>query len=391
MLTFFQLHVVFNIKRQEMSLAVILVAVHLVTFAFSGADAITPPDTSLDTIPVSYFGGVNCKERSQENIEMLAKMRLIVIEKWEGPCWYKCYANLTMKPPVPCQPSCGAENYQMKTIKRAKAVNPKLAAVFYLNTLYDFPFLELHGKFLKANADVIDVNGKLVAFKNDNGMPNINVFDLGQKVGRDLWTDFVQSLADTGLVDGLFDDKSNILAMWNETGSFWQICEWGTGKGTWDVSCGIISNETAMNYNNGKPMVLDALHKTFGPTGVVFFNTTAMMHMKDPKSPLQFAKEVKTTLSTYQYGHVQTRDLIDGDCTSTKSSCTEDEIAMFLLGVEEGVFLGCNGWDENFSKPLGTPLGPATQKNKIIERHFKSGTYVTWDLTSNKGKVTWAE
>ena len=41
------------------------------------------------------------------------------------------------------------ENYQMKTIKCAKAVNPKLAAVFYLNTLYDFPFLELHGKFLE--------------------------------------------------------------------------------------------------------------------------------------------------------------------------------------------------------------------------------------------------
>ena len=43
----------------------------------------------------------------------------------------------------------------------------------YLNTLYDFPFLELHGKFVEANADIIDVNGKLAAFKNDNGMPNI--------------------------------------------------------------------------------------------------------------------------------------------------------------------------------------------------------------------------
>ena len=59
----------------------------------------------------------------------------------------------------------------MQTIKRAKAANPKLSAVFYLNTLYDFPFLELHGKFLEANADIVDINGKLVAFKNDNGMP----------------------------------------------------------------------------------------------------------------------------------------------------------------------------------------------------------------------------
>ena len=58
----------------------------------------------------------------------------------------------------------------MQTIKRAKAANPKLSAVFYLNTLYDFPFLELHGKALEANADIVDINGKLVAFKNDNGI-----------------------------------------------------------------------------------------------------------------------------------------------------------------------------------------------------------------------------
>ena len=265
-----------------------------------GANAVTPPDMSLDTIPVAYFGGVNCKERSQENIKMLAKMRIIVIEKWEGPCWYQCYANLTMNPPVPCQPSCGAENYQMKTIKCAKAVNPKLAAVFYLNTLYDFPFLELHGKFMEANADIIDVNGKLVAFKNDNGMPGVNVFDLGQKVGRDLWIGFIKELAESGVVDGLFDDKSNILALWNETGSFWQICEWGTGKDTWNRSCGVISNKTALDYNKGKPMVLVELHKAFGPNGVVFFNTTKMMHMDITKSPLNFAKEIETALSSYK-------------------------------------------------------------------------------------------
>ena len=133
---------------------------------------------------------------------------------------------------IPCQPSCGAENYQLKTIKRAKAFNPKLAAVFYLNTLYDFPFLELQGKFLDAKADmiIVDIKGKPVAFKNDNGMPNINVFDFSQEVGRDLWTGFVKNLTDTGIVDGLFDDKFDILATRNETGSFWQICEWGTGR-----------------------------------------------------------------------------------------------------------------------------------------------------------------
>ena len=361
----------------------------VLSYLMGGASALVPPDTSVNTIPISYFGGVNCKERSQENIEMLAKMRLIVIEKWEGPCWYECYANLTKTPPIPCQPSCGAENYQMNTIKRAKMANPKLSAVFYLNTLYDFPFLELHGKFQEAKADVVDVNGNLVAFKNDNGMPNINVFDLGQQVGRDLWTGFVKNLSDSGFVDGLFDDKHQINTTWNETGSFWQICEWGTGKNTWNVSCGIISEQTAKNYNMGRPKILDMLYEAFGPSGVVFFNTTAMMHM-NTKSPLKFAQDIQTSLNTYKYAHIQTKDLIDGDCTSVKSSCTTDDIAMFLLGVEKGAFLGCNGWDDQFDKPLGNPLGPAVQKNNQMERHFKSGTYVTWDLTKNTGTIFWS-
>ena len=210
-------------------------------------------------------------------------------------------------------------------------------------------------------------------------------------MGRDLWIGFVKNLTDTGIVDGLFDDKHNIFAMWNETGSFWQICEHPTGRNIWNISCGVISNETAMKYNNGKPQVLNTLHKMFGPTGFVFFNTTKKLRMElESISPLNFAQDIQTGLSTYKYCYVQTTDLINGDCTNTTSSCSEDQIAMFLLGVERGAILGCNGWDEQFSKPLGDPIGPAVQKGDQAERHFKSGTYATWNLASKSGKVFWA-
>jgi len=361
--------------------------------ATSMVDSLTSPDTSLDKIPISYFGGVNCKERSQDNIEMLAKMRLIVIEKWEGPCWYDCYANLTMKPPVPCQPSCGADNYQLNTLTRAKTVNPKLAAVFYLNTLYDFPFLELHGKFQNAKADVVDIKGNVVNFKNDNGMPNINVFDFSKQEGLDLWTGFVTNLTDTGYVDGIFDDKHNIFAEYNKSGSFWQICEWGSGKNTWNISCGIISEETAKSYNIGKQKILDFLYNHFGMSAVVFFNSTYMGHLSAKKSaisPTSLANEIQNALKNYTYIHIQTRDLIDGNCTSVQSSCSNDDIAVFLLALEKGAFLGCNGWDDQFDKPLGDPMGPAVKTGQKLERHFKSGTYVTWDLTSNKGTIFWS-
>ena len=43
--------------------ATTIVTVHILTLMLSEAAAITPPDTSLDTLPVGYFGGVNCKQR----------------------------------------------------------------------------------------------------------------------------------------------------------------------------------------------------------------------------------------------------------------------------------------------------------------------------------------
>ena len=33
-------------------------------------------------------------------------------------------------------------------------------------------------------------------------------------------------------------------------------------------------------------------------------------------------------------------------------------MAAFLIAVEEGAVLGCNGWQEDFGRPLGAPAGP---------------------------------
>ena len=126
-----------------------------------------------------------------------------------------------------------------------------------------------------------------------------------------------------------------------------------------------------------------------GPTGVVFFHTMDMVHMKDA-SPLQLAWSIQKAFNTSRYVYVQTHDLMDGDCTSVQSLCSQQQLAMFLLAVEKGAILGCDGWDEQFSKPLGDPLGPAEKTGNMLERHFKSGTYVTWDLSNNQSKIVWA-
>ena len=106
--------------------------------------AIIAPDLSLATVPVGYFGG-SAAHRDQANIEMLAKMRLVMIEKWEGRCWQDCLAQGPGSPP--CQPACNAEADIIDTMKRIKAVNPRTATVMYLNTLLAFPFYSLIGKY----------------------------------------------------------------------------------------------------------------------------------------------------------------------------------------------------------------------------------------------------
>ena len=67
---------------------------------------------------------------------------------------------------------------------------------------------------------------------------------------------------------------------------------------------------------------------------------------------------------------------------------------IFLLGVEKGAILGCNQGGMNSLINLSVNQldidGPAVQKGDQVERHFKSETYVTLDLSKKAGKIFWA-
>ena len=84
-------------------------------------------------------------------------------------------------------------------------------------------------------------------------------------------------------------------------------------------------------------------------------------------------------------------------CMARLFSFLADHIALFLLMVEEGMMIGANGWSEDYDKPLGKPLGPATNitgnsgsTTTGLERSFESGTKVTFDLESGTGHIAWA-
>lgn len=336
--------------------------------------ALTPPDTSLATIPVVYFGGVNAS-RPKKNLEMLSKMRVVGVEKWEGPCWSDCLYKGTN-----CGPNCGVEQYVLDTLKAVKELNPAVSTFFYWNTLLDFNFYSVASSIPK----VMDSNTKKpLILRNDNGLPGVYVFDYAQQTGRDGWYDYVVNLTKTGYVDGTFADKYSTMATQNSSGG-WQICN------HW---CGGVTEEEAIAWNDGKNATVEKTLQFFNEHKTIFFhgNTEFVKH-KDLKDPVLMINTIKSTLDQFLYAWVYyAGDQKWGhDPNDVSSECTDDNIAIFLLAVEEGAFLECNGWDEQFAKPLGNPLGPATTHGNIMNRTFASGTFVTWDLKKKTGTINWA-
>ena len=101
------------------------------------------------------------------------------------------------------------------------------------------------------------------------------------------------------------------------------------------------------------------------------------------------------------------------DPSSLQSACDDNCLVRFLLGVEEGVFLGTNGWDPAYERPLGNPLGPAVYTAAVspatssaslslsssayspatLHRNFTSGTFVQFTYnkagTDGRGEIWW--
>lgn len=399
----------------------------LLTLLATTCEAIVAPDLSLETVPVGYFGG-NAAHRGEANIEMLAKMRLVMIEKWEGNCWQDCLATPGS---AACNPSCDAEAAIMDTMRRIKAVNRKVATVMYLNTLLAFPFYSLIGKYQSAGALAMDsVTKKPIQIRNDNGMENIYVYGFDTPKGQQLYLDAIKNYTDSGLVDGFFGDKWNKGASpvnWKDPAGGWNIC---------NKECGNVTALQARLWNEGKAKVLLAATAYVGQGPYFSYgyysaapeiaNVSSNLDgswnpspgLKPGTDPRAFISAVQGWLHgsvgpkptpAHQYVFMNSQGdqhwtTDPNDPASLQGSCVGDCLARFLLGVERGVILGTDGWDESYAKPLGDPLGPALftpsahGEPATLTRSFKSGTKVVFTYSnktdpegtmSGTGEVWW--
>ena len=147
------------------------------------------PDANLDTLPVSYYGAAFT--RTEANIDMLSKMRVIVLMQQEGLCWLKCCPfvdNATYtaacQPPTMlpltnaasfagCDAGCDQAGTQLDVFHRVGAaasagnrVTPH--RVLYMNAVYNWPFYRMNAAGV-ANISVIDVHGNVNAEESDPG------------------------------------------------------------------------------------------------------------------------------------------------------------------------------------------------------------------------------
>ena len=283
----------------------------------------------------------------------------------------------------------------MDTLQRVKKANPSVATGYYQNTLYMWRYQSLYADFSAHDECLRALNGSIAGLENDNGMQNVPVFshDKPDDVARyGMW---LKNLTATGFIDGTFLDKGNVFSNLNKSTNVHQVCEdpTGSGKHDWIHACIPVSAEVAKAYDTGKQAVLNISADVFQDGFTMGYGSMPIIRITNEKSVASFQKHIHYKLADESVKYVYVIDRDDyrkNDGNDTSSQCSNEEVAMFLLVVEERVFFGCNGWSDDFAKPLGNPLGNATKSGHVWSRKFISGTSVTLDESTGKAEIHWA-
>jgi len=385
------------------------------------AAPVIPPDVSLSTFPVVYYGAN--WNRSKDNLEVLSRMSIVILMQEDGECWLKCCPNATNRSQpgqcgnlhnataLPgCGPECDQHGKQDELFAQIKVLAKKAGrrsphCVLYMNAVYDFPFNREHK--LGDAIDVLDIHGRPHMESCDPGIFPTFFYDFGKEAGQNAWLSIVRRAVVEGSSDGVYADcygkipfkcpkVPNGTCIANRNGKMESV----------NI---VVSDALVDAYKIGKNATMRAAAQLVGPNGSFY---SKLSHFdRDPiygkgSGNLMFlnlnvaadtlAKNVKTALKFYKYviagsanGFSNPKWQWPGE--DMKNHCKEDQMAAFLIAVEPGAFILCNGFDNDlFTRPLGLPLAPAVQdpKTGTWSRSFIGGTNVTWN--NGTGHIQWA-
>jgi hypothetical protein len=147
----------------------------------AAATTTNPPDCSLATLPVAYYGAN--WNRSETNIEALARFQMVILMQEDGHCWATCCPDrmvgggqcgpLHNATDIPgCNASCAQHGAQSEVFARMKAsasaqLRRSPHAILYMNSVYLWPF------------DAASAQGKAVQVLDVNGNPHMESCDPG--------------------------------------------------------------------------------------------------------------------------------------------------------------------------------------------------------------------
>lgn len=215
---------------QAMRLAVSLVILYW-TPGFNAA----PPNISLATLPVAYYGS-SYPNKTQAVYEMLSKQRVVILMQQDGDlsnghCWEKCCpsknwdkigrcqnqrivkVNASLNPG--CDPSCDQHRKQTLEFSKIKqtardAGRPEPHAVLYMNSVYDWPFDATHGLGAE-NIDVLDIHGKPHVEQCDPGIYPSFFIDHGRPAGQQAFLNIFKKYILNDSADGAVTVNSCVL------------------------------------------------------------------------------------------------------------------------------------------------------------------------------------
>jgi hypothetical protein len=342
------------------------------------------PVFSWAHVPVFFHSSVmNISDFSPSDLALIARFPAVTIEKWQG-------CGSSSSPPTQQQAALTAA-------RALRALNPDVAIISWFDSLRIYANKTL-------NPDAIDtlfqtcVNNAVTPFLETHPRPyllhnttnqpalesycHFHVYDHTQQVVRDFWRDACLNLTSTGLVDGCGADASQqtgayIPGLDAATQAAWtQGHVWAVGNATQAVAAqgGLILGK--MGYQLGPGGTNGVLQEGCGAS-----NATIQV--------LQAATAAaKRDGASYVY-----------ECHSNGEM---DELAAFLVGAGENHFWGFGSWVTTFGNyssswlpqfdlALGAPAadGAYDPATAVWTRSFASGTDVTFNAKTNKGKIAW--
>jgi hypothetical protein len=456
----------------------------------TNAEPVVPLDTSLNTLPVGWYGA-RWPSRSDELIENMAKMTVLILMQEDGDCWTKCCPHAGVKPSPSigprtaqcgpwhnasaepgCDSRCDQEGSQLAVFKRVKATARQAGSLpphcmLYMNAVYIWPFDK--SSALGSAVMVSDTQGNVHAETADPGLFPSFLWDFGKLGGQKAWLDIAIRGVVNGPADGVYADCYMSMPLFchapgppSPGGAAGRSAKeahkcFATNN---RCKCALIANSTmgdqacdpstcasqsdnatttgkpslheevdsaqVQAYHTGKPQTMKAAADAVAAAGGSFYSKQAPSDAPSPfggnmnwlffqavgnrstfyrdrgcshdgcarMTPSLLIQRVKQVLANYKYVMVGTDDQLEQDVHNPQfdSSCSETALAMFLLAVEPGAVLLCQGWSNDFAQPLGMPTAATSTDRETGSwtRSFAHGAVATV-RADGTGTVEWGQ